>query len=168
MKEKFKVCHSDEVEDEMHLIFDCSIYDSERVVFMGKIQETCKNFSELNKRNKFIWLLSNEDDNVISLLSNYIFLLYGSSEKCSKCTYTTVVSIYCIDHVVCVSDLMFQIVILIPLRFEYGIYSCMHLLFVCFYICCNIVYMCRVAIQNQQSVFFLSIFYVIYISSDVP
>jgi len=67
-----KLCKSNEVEDEVHFLLNCSCYEHERKNLFDKVQLSCENFSSLSPKNKIIWLMSNEDNNIIELISNFI------------------------------------------------------------------------------------------------
>jgi hypothetical protein len=55
----YKQCNCEAVEDEEHLLIKCNKYSFARNTFFSNINN--KFLPELSDRNKFIWLLSNED-----------------------------------------------------------------------------------------------------------
>jgi hypothetical protein len=57
-----KQCNCEAVEDEEHLLIKCNKYSFARNTFFSNINN--KFFPELSDRNKFIWLLSNEDRDI--------------------------------------------------------------------------------------------------------
>ena len=67
-----KLCNSNEVEDEVHFLLGCNHYKGEREKFFDEVQLSCGNFTLLSPINKMIWLMSNEDNNIIELLANFI------------------------------------------------------------------------------------------------
>ena len=70
---KCKNCNSADIEDEIHFIFHCTKYITERESFMHFINSVNNNFSILSDRDKLIWLMNNEDKDVIKILSEYIY-----------------------------------------------------------------------------------------------
>ena len=68
-----KNCHTNEVESEMHFLLQCQKYQEERNKLYLYLKSTYKNFNILTDENKFIWLLTNENEDVIQKLSNFIF-----------------------------------------------------------------------------------------------
>ena len=65
-----KQCNCEAVEDEEHLLIKCNKYSFARSTFFSNINNNF--FSELSDRNKFIWLLSNEDREICKNLANFI------------------------------------------------------------------------------------------------
>jgi hypothetical protein len=65
-----KQCNCEAVEDEEHLLIKCNKYSFARNTFFSNINK--KKISELSDRNKFIWLLSNEDREICKNLANFI------------------------------------------------------------------------------------------------
>ena len=49
------------VEDEQHMLIDCKLYGN-RQNWFDKITEKCPNFSSLNSHQKFIFLMTQEDE----------------------------------------------------------------------------------------------------------
>ena len=49
------------VEDEQHMLIDCKLYGN-RQKWFESISEKCPNFSSLNNHQKFIFLMSQEDE----------------------------------------------------------------------------------------------------------
>ena len=65
-------CSSNEVEDEVHFLFNCTSLDNERSQIILKINAVCKNFTNLDSKNKLIWLMNNEDKDILVELCSYI------------------------------------------------------------------------------------------------
>ncbi|MCG8431402.1 MAG: hypothetical protein MJA29_09555, partial [Candidatus Omnitrophica bacterium] len=65
-------CDEGAVEDEIHFLLECSNYNGLRKEFFSKVENKCKNFSALTSKNKFIWLLSNDDPDICNLLAEFI------------------------------------------------------------------------------------------------
>lgn len=62
-----------EVENEIHSIFICTTNNTLRKHFIESLNRLCKEFKNLCNKDKFIWLMSNECDNVIEIFANYIY-----------------------------------------------------------------------------------------------
>lgn len=43
--------------------------------FIESLNSLCKKFKNLCNKNKFIWLMSNEGDNVIEIFANNIYIV---------------------------------------------------------------------------------------------
>ena len=71
-----KICNTVAIENEQHLLFNCSAYHSLRYSFMEKVGQSCKNFSILSQDAKLIWFMNNESDDVIDLFSRYFYDFY--------------------------------------------------------------------------------------------
>ena len=68
-----KCCQTNEVEHEIHfLLKSCPKYDEERNKLSLPIMNSYKNFNELTAENKFIWLLSNENIDIIQELAQFV------------------------------------------------------------------------------------------------
>ena len=65
-------CTQGRIEDEQHFITECNLYQSIRETMYLNLTKTCSNFENMNNVSKFIWLFTNEDSNVLTLLANYI------------------------------------------------------------------------------------------------
>ena len=59
-----KLCNK-EIEDETHFLLKCIALEEERKSFITKINKTNTNFKNLDFKEQFIWLMSNEDILVI-------------------------------------------------------------------------------------------------------
>ena len=65
-------CSSGEVEDEVHFILKCKSLDSARNKLIKCIEQNCPNFKELSDQNKFIWLMNNENREILYELCTFI------------------------------------------------------------------------------------------------
>ena len=65
-------CDSNSIEDEKHALMICSKHDKDRNSVFSNICEMNKNFASLDTDSKFIWLLSNEDKQVITNLAKLV------------------------------------------------------------------------------------------------
>ena len=75
-----KVCNTGTAKDEQHLLFNCSAYHTQWYGFMEKVQESCKNFSNLSQDAQLIWLMNNESEDIINLFSRYIYDCFKLSD----------------------------------------------------------------------------------------
>ena len=69
-----KNCNLDKIEDELHFLMICPQYQTERIIFFNGIYEICRNASLLSKEQLFIWLLSNEDQNIAKKVIRFVKL----------------------------------------------------------------------------------------------
>ena len=60
------------IEDEMHFIVDCPLYDTERKLFFNKVNDFCSNFKNLSNNAKYFWLFTNENLPTLTCLGNFI------------------------------------------------------------------------------------------------
>ena len=67
-----KRCCSNEVEDETHFLFNCDSLSDQRKDMITMINNCCKNFKNLDPNQKLIWLMNNEDENLLSELCMFI------------------------------------------------------------------------------------------------
>ena len=86
-----KVCNTGAVEDEQHLLFNCSAYHSLRYSFMEKARKSCKNFSILSQDAQLIWSMNNESDYIINLFSRYIYDCFKLRDDFTKTMMITYV-----------------------------------------------------------------------------
>lgn len=66
------LCNQNCVEDESHFLTECPLYKEERNSFFHYVSILNKNFILLTKKDKFIWLMSNEDKIIITKLSEFL------------------------------------------------------------------------------------------------
>ena len=70
--ERVCACNGMTVEDEFHFVMCCPSYNSQRMEFFDWVKNIYKNFSTLDDRNKFIWLMSNEDQDFCQRFGRFI------------------------------------------------------------------------------------------------
>ena len=56
------------VEDEEHFLTECPKYNVEREFLFNEANQDCAHFSKLSNHNKFIWIISNENDKLLKAL----------------------------------------------------------------------------------------------------
>lgn len=65
-------CSLNKTENEIHFLTQCTLYKSERLHLFNNISDTNPNFVLLNDNDKAIWLLLQEDPNILRSLATYI------------------------------------------------------------------------------------------------
>lgn len=70
-------CTKNVIEDEFHFLMECPLYIANREHFMTEIEKSNKNFKFLSKENKFSWLLINENEKIITLLSQFLLKCFN-------------------------------------------------------------------------------------------
>ena len=69
---KCPFCEPD-IEDELHFIVACPVYENLRRSLFRMCSNTSIHFESMSNEEKFIFILSNEDVNVVSQLGSFIF-----------------------------------------------------------------------------------------------
>ena len=67
-----KKCPSLEVEDEYHLLFRCSVYNSLRENLFNLVLQHCGVFTNLSDENKLIWLLNNKNTAILNAICELV------------------------------------------------------------------------------------------------
>ena len=70
------LCSSNLVEDEIHFSMVCPCFNSTRKLFFDKINSINSNFEKLTNAQKFIWLMSSEDYNIVTSVASYLSKIY--------------------------------------------------------------------------------------------
>lgn len=65
-------CNLGELDDERHLLISCNHTKDLRTCLFASAKSYCKNFTSLNLDNQFLWLMNNENINILSLISDII------------------------------------------------------------------------------------------------
>ena len=55
------------VEDECHFIINCPLYDNNRIELIQEVKKTCLNYDQMNDIQKFIFIMSNENENIVKI-----------------------------------------------------------------------------------------------------
>ena len=63
----------DEIEDEQHFVTKCPLYSEERKHLYKSLRNNSKFFDSLNTDQKFIFIMTNEDKNVMRQLGKFVF-----------------------------------------------------------------------------------------------
>ena len=61
------------VEDETHFMFHCTLYTNDRTAFFNKINQYTPGFHELEQHEKFIFLFTNHNSNILTWLGKFIY-----------------------------------------------------------------------------------------------
>lgn len=72
-----KKCSLNELEDEKHALMICPAYQEIRKLTFDNVAVANQNFDKLDMENKFMWLLTNEDNYIIGQLSKIINKIMG-------------------------------------------------------------------------------------------
>lgn len=65
-------CSNGEVEDEIHFLLQCNALRNERHKLLLCINQNCPNFNELSIKDRFIWLMNNENKEILCELCAFI------------------------------------------------------------------------------------------------
>ena len=60
------------MEDETNFLFECPLYVESRVSFLRYMNEKCPNLQLLNNQNKLVWLMTNEDTDIVNKFVDFI------------------------------------------------------------------------------------------------
>ena len=67
-----KFCKN-KIEDEQHFLINCPLYITERKNLEIICNKTCNNFEILTDEQKFIFIMSNENVDIIKALGKFVF-----------------------------------------------------------------------------------------------
>ena len=81
-----KHCKLNCIENQIHFLSQCSLYQPERNIFYDQIYHINNNFMLLDDNDKVMWLLSQEDKNILSALGSFIHYCFEKRNK--KCEFT--------------------------------------------------------------------------------
>ena len=69
-----KLCRNN-IEDEVHFLLECQALQTERQEVIDYLNETNKNFKNLDNCSKLVWLMSCEDNKIIKKIGHLIYNL---------------------------------------------------------------------------------------------
>ena len=69
-------CDKNEMQAEFHFLLRCTLFKDEREMLFNKVKFINKNFESLNLIDKGIWLVMQEDLNILENLARYIELCF--------------------------------------------------------------------------------------------
>ena len=67
-------CDLNKIENESHFLVECPNYDALRRPLFNEFISQCNNFSQLDLEDKFVYIMSNENEKCITALGNFIRL----------------------------------------------------------------------------------------------
>ena len=76
-----KHCKLNCIENEIHFLSQCSLYQAERNKFYDQIYHIDNNFMLLDDNDKAKWLLSQEDKNILFALGSFIHYCFEKRNK---------------------------------------------------------------------------------------
>ena len=65
-------CSTGAIEDEQHFLMECSKFNAFRNSFFQIINDSNRNFMELDSFQKFFWILTNENSDILHKLGQYL------------------------------------------------------------------------------------------------
>lgn len=77
-----KTCNLSVVEDEFHFICICNVYSSLRTSFFNNLSKIVVDFNNLSLFDKFIYVMSSQDIDIISLVLSYVEACFEARKKC--------------------------------------------------------------------------------------
>ena len=81
-------CSHDLIENELHFVLECPLYNSPRLDFLENLFQKFPNLRNINLENLFIWIMSNEDldfNAVFSVFLGNIFKIRQGKKDISYC-----------------------------------------------------------------------------------
>ena len=72
---------TDKIEDEQHAMIDCKLYETERQDLYKLVENMSPSFKNLDKREKFIWLMATRHKEILTQIAKY---LYNSTQLRKK------------------------------------------------------------------------------------
>ena len=69
-------CHLNKVEDEEHFLIECPRYEVERKSLFELASKLSIHFEGLSNFNKFIWIMSNENETLIKELGLFLIIAF--------------------------------------------------------------------------------------------
>ena len=68
-------------EDEEHFLMACALYSKERKILENNCNKICMKYTELTNEEKFIYIMSNENDEIIKVLAKFVHDSLSMREK---------------------------------------------------------------------------------------
>jgi hypothetical protein len=87
-------CDLNKVETEIHFLLECPKYQNLRNDFYNECSENIKNYWQLYKENKFIWIMSNETPLIVQRLATYISKCFQHRGSQSQYTVNLFISYF--------------------------------------------------------------------------
>ena len=73
------------IEDERHFVMECPLYRDERCVLLSKVSNNNPTFSILSTQEKFVYLLSCKDAQILTWLGKFLHLVFKKNETHILC-----------------------------------------------------------------------------------
>ena len=91
-----RLCYlcKNEIENEEHFLVTCPLYSPQRKVLENACVENCIRYDYLSKEQKFIFIMSNENEDILKSLGNFIFNSMILREK--------IIEYFLFENMVCV------------------------------------------------------------------
>ena len=70
---RFCFACKNQIEDETHFILACPLYSPGRRVLEDACREICIRYDDLSEEQKFVFIMTNENEKIIKILSKFIF-----------------------------------------------------------------------------------------------
>ena len=87
-EERFCYFCKDKIEDEEHFLISCPFYTRERETMENKCNKICTRYQHFTNEQKFIFIMSNENDEIINSLSKFVYNASIMREKIVSFFYT--------------------------------------------------------------------------------
>ena len=70
-----RLCYlcKNEIENEEHFLVTCPLYSPQRKILENACVENCNRYDHLNKEQKFIFIMSNENEDILKTLGKFVF-----------------------------------------------------------------------------------------------
>jgi hypothetical protein len=76
-----RLCSSSKVEDEIHFLTECQVFEKERQNLFNAVTLTNKHFWATSGESKLIWLMSNEDTPIVRATANFLHTCFEKRDK---------------------------------------------------------------------------------------
>lgn len=76
-------CQQNKVEDEMHFLMECSLYNDERDTYLQKVYSKCPQLRILQKNMLFLWITTAEDQYICLETAKFLHACF-SKRKCQN------------------------------------------------------------------------------------
>ena len=107
------------IEDERHFIMECPLYREERCVLLSKVSNNNPIFSTLSTQEKFVYLLSCRDAQILAWLGKFLHLIFKKRDTFSVREERS----------------LFKLYLIITCFIVYAVYIYWYCAYVCMYVC---------------------------------
>ena len=81
---KCLVCDKNEVENETHFLVECPLYVEERSKYLNEVHIKYHSTRQLRGENLFIWIMMNEDTNLVRHMGRFIYESFQKRESATN------------------------------------------------------------------------------------